>query len=261
MDPRTRKKKDIVIDREPENPLAQYSLASLLDCVDASLRRAGVGPKALKTVPRPDAHEIQLSRLWGERIHDSGEWTRALGQALGTATIDVGAGGACIVFRTPEHESTLEVERLKSQVIAARQAELSARREAERRENQTDKLLECVSEQAKAIRALQAALIARDAGALCMHETHRGVVTDVEGDEVAVTYETEEGSVEQVYQRSQFVQGQLPEVGDAIEAHVLVSREATNMAERWRKLKAEERTDGEEFAAFREKRISGPFSI
>ena len=152
-------------------------------------------------------------------------------------------------------------KRAKSQVIAARRTGLSARREAERLASQSDKLLGCVSEQAKAIRALQAALIARDAGALCMHETHRGVVTDVEGDEIAVTYETEEGPVEQVYERSQFVDGKVPAVGDAIEAHVLVTRDATNMAGRWAKLEAEERADDEEFAAFREKRVSGPFSI
>jgi hypothetical protein len=67
---------------------------------------------------------------------------------------------------------------------------------------------------------LQQALIQRDAGRLAMHEPNGGVVTRVVDGQVTVQYDTPDGPLEQVYDWSQFVGGNLPQEGDRIEAHV-----------------------------------------
>jgi hypothetical protein len=43
------------------------------------------------------------------------------------------------------------------------------------------------------------------------------------GEQVEVTYETLDGPLKQVYDRTQFVPGKVPEEGDAVEAHVIIA--------------------------------------
>src|SRR6266508_1448418 len=53
-------------------------------------------------------------------------------------------------------------------------------------------------------------------------ETHRGVVSEVMGDEVEITYETPAGPLRQIYSSERFVGG-IPNEGDNVEAKVTVT--------------------------------------
>ena len=162
-------------------------------------------------------------------------------------------------LRIRNDELTLENERLKSQLISERRLLLSAQSRGEYLEAQNEKQLEYIGELVKASRAIQAALIGKAQGTIIMHETHRGTATEVEGDEVAVTYETPDGPIEQVYHRSQFVHGDLPEEGDQLEAHVIVTKRRPDPAEPATELNLAEIED--EFRAFDEGNDAGPVAI
>ena len=163
------------------------------------------------------------------------------------------------VLRHRNSELTLHVERLRSELVAAKRSELIARRDAERLEGQNDAQLSCIGELAKTNRAAQEALIAAKEGRICLHETHFGVVAEREGDEVAVVYERPDGEVEQIYDRTQFVDGKLPEVGDNLEAHVIVASRRAGAVPGSIETGTQGKTD--EFSAFREKGVTGPTKI
>ena len=92
-----------------------------------------------------------------------------------------------------------------------------------------------------------------------MHGTHSGVVTDVEGEEIVVVYETDHGPIEQIYDRTQFREGNVPNVGDDVKAHVFVTSGPMDLATRFENADLEDKED--DFAAFREKGVSGPIEI
>ena len=54
-------------------------------------------------------------------------------------------------------------------------------------------------------------------------ESHRGVVSEVLGDEVEITYETPAGPLKQIYSKEQFDGGILPNEGVDVEAKVTIS--------------------------------------
>ena len=54
-------------------------------------------------------------------------------------------------------------------------------------------------------------------------ESHRGVVSEVLGNQVEITYETSAGPLKQIYNREQFVGGVIPNEGDNVEAKVTVT--------------------------------------
>jgi hypothetical protein len=70
---------------------------------------------------------------------------------------------------------------------------------------------------------LQPVLAARAEGRLRMWESYRGAVVDVHGDTVLVQYDVNGSVIEQTYERSQFLAGRLPSVGDELEVHVIVA--------------------------------------
>ena len=149
-------------------------------------------------------------------------------------------------------ELILENQQIKSQLTAERRAIQTAHRNGESIEAHNGQL-------AEALRQLQGALIARDAGRLVMHEKHVGVVVDTEGDEVLVSYETDDEPIEQVYHREQFMHDKLPREGDRVEAHVLVSQAPEDSGKRRDAPSPEEME--EVFRVFREKGISGSVEL
>jgi hypothetical protein len=91
-------------------------------------------------------------------------------------------------------------------------------------------------------------------GEVVLQESHTGVVVAVLGNEVAVQYRVGDRYIEQVYERGQFVNGKLPNVGDVLEACVLVLRKPID----------ENRPDRElsdEFGSFQRRGVKGPFKI
>lgn len=152
-----------------------------------------------------------------------------------------------------------EVERLKSLLIAEKRGNRSQADRLKAMESRLDGALQCISELTTVNRTLHAAVLAGARGALCLHETHRGVVTDVEGDEVVVVYETNDGPLEQVYTRQQFREDKVPDQGDNVTAYVILTRTPKDVEQRFAEMESQEKPD--EFAAFREKGVSGPIEI
>jgi hypothetical protein len=80
-----------------------------------------------------------------------------------------------------------------------------------------------LDEQARANVRLQAALTAQAERRLRMCESYQGDVVDVHEDRVVVIYDVNGNVVEQTYERSQFLDGRLPEVGTELAVHVMVA--------------------------------------
>ncbi len=59
-------------------------------------------------------------------------------------------------------------------------------------------------------------------GHLLIFESYEGVVEHVHSDRVTVVFETDDDVVEHDYDRSQFVDGQFPNVGDRITVYIHV---------------------------------------
>ena len=76
-----------------------------------------------------------------------------------------------------------------------------------------EKLIDCLNDRAKANDCLQSTLISRMDGRLRMAESYEGVVEDVHGDKVLVVYDVNGKIIEQTYEKSQFLDGRLPDVG------------------------------------------------
>ncbi len=89
---------------------------------------------------------------------------------------------------------------------------------------------------------------------LRLTDVHKGVVTEAHGDEIEVVYETDHGELSQVYNRAQFLEKNMPEIGDSIEVRVWLAVVEDP---------SEEDPDPEsyEFKGFRDRGISGPIEI
>lgn len=131
-------------------------------------------------------------------------------------------GGASPIFED-QHRVLLENERLKTQLISEKRALLIARQSEVRLQSENDKLIDGVCELTKVNKILQAVLIAGHQKRVCFHETHVGVVSDSVGEQIEVTYETQDGPLKQIYNRKQFIHQKLPSEGERIEAHVVVA--------------------------------------
>jgi hypothetical protein len=123
----------------------------------------------------------------------------------------------------PGLEFQLENERLKTQMIEQRRALLVARQSNDELNKKNDRLVEIVCDLTKSTQALQRALLAKEDSKICLYETHEGVVSEVVGDQIQVTFETENGPLRQVYHRSQFMGKKLPDEGEIVEANVFLS--------------------------------------
>ncbi len=126
---------------------------------------------------------------------------------------------------TTARELALEGERdelkVRVQLLQSNVAEL--RREVARKTRDVDQLLATLEKsveglkcRSEAERILLALLLGQKTGSLRMFETYEGVVDHVHGDSATVVFETDDDVVEHCYDRGQFVDGQLPKVGDRI---------------------------------------------
>jgi hypothetical protein len=144
-----------------------------------------------------------------------------------------------LIFDSPasrgEGEGTaravVENEVLKTQLIEQRRALRLASKRNEELSNQHGKLVEqqakvvdAICDLTAACIAMQSALIGKQEGRVCLHETHKGVVSAVIGDQLEVTYETPDGPIKQIYSRKQFVEHNVPKEGDALDGYVILTR-------------------------------------
>lgn len=124
----------------------------------------------------------------------------------------------------------IENEVLKSRVSEERRNAARGQREYDQLKGTLDKMLDQLNERARANDTLQGIVLARDAGHLCMQESYRGAVKHVHGDKVVVVFETEDDPLEQIYDRSQFMDGKVPQPGDRVEVFVHAARRGAEHA-------------------------------
>ena len=87
-----------------------------------------------------------------------------------------------------------------------------------------------------------------------MVESYEGVVEHMHGDKVIVVYEIDGGIVEQTYEKSQFMDGVLPEIGTRLAVFVNVAEVQSKPVEP----SAEETERSDEKASDQRKALSGP---
>jgi hypothetical protein len=153
-------------------------------------------------------------------------------EALRTAALGWGSLAARIsqsALSSREQEPIRALDSTITHLIAARREVLSSRRQLEWAEERVRQLESANAKQIDTINslvnkndALHSAVGAVRHGTICMHQSHAGVVTRVIDDEVVVRYDSPDGPLEQVYDRSQFSKGQVPAEGDVVEARVFM---------------------------------------
>ena len=116
-----------------------------------------------------------------------------------------------------------------------------------------EKLIDCLNDRAKANDCLQSTLISRMDGRLRMAESYEGVVEDVHGDKVLVVYDVNGKIIEQTYEKSQFLDGRLPDVATRLAVFVNVAEVQTKPVESG----VEETEPRDDPAATRRKPLSG----
>ena len=149
----------------------------------------------------------------------------------------------------------LENERLKSQLMAQRRALLASKKHQSDLTAQNDRLVDGICDLVKTNKTLQESVLARNDGRICFLENHKGVVSEVFGQQVEVTYEMADGALKQIYKVEQFLQTQLPMEGDSIEALVILAT-----AKREQNLKKEEAFVSD-LPNFGDKAVSGPIYL
>jgi hypothetical protein len=141
-------------------------------------------------------------------------------------------GSSLIIDLKRESEAlSRENARLRARVA---ELALSQKQSRVRRRRLRERLHEFevrLDERAKANDRMQSALIARIEGRLRMCESYQGEVVDVDGDRVVVVYDVKGDVIEQVYERSQFLEGRLPEVGTVLTAYVMAAEVAPQVGE------------------------------
>ena len=141
--------------------------------------------------------------------------------------------------RVVSSESQIEILRrdrdnleTQNQLLQSRVAELrrTAARETQRYDQllvehaelqkRLEKMIDCLNERARANDCLQSILISRMRSHLRMTESYEGVVEDKYDNTVVVVYEVNGRIIEQTYERGQFLDGRLPDVGTRLVAYV-----------------------------------------
>lgn len=185
----------------------------------------------LSLVVAPRSVKLEVLELRRDFRSDAGWWVMAK-KPLRRATSHPPASGESPLAEE-NRRLRARVTQLESRVsslvrIVRRQEHLrdmlrwskGRRKRLEARVNELARLLD---EGAKTIDQLQSAVTARVDTRLRMCQSYEGDVVDVYGDRVVVVYDVDGNVVEQTYERSQFVDGRLPEVDTDLVVHVIVS--------------------------------------
>lgn len=117
----------------------------------------------------------------------------------------------------------VEKETLRSRLAEEQRRAADALAERDRMRKDLDRYLDSHSELAKSVRALQAVLLHERNGTLRMREAYHGRVEQVHDDRAFVTFETEEDPIHHVYEREQFMGGELPEKGLEVTVYVFAA--------------------------------------
>lgn len=176
----------------------------------------------------------------------------------------------------PRHNSGMEEKEARDKQIAllreerdklANQAQLLQSLNAELRRTvaretrrfdqlqcQVDKLIDCVNQRGKANDCLLSGFISRPDSRLRMFQSYEGVTEDAHGDRVVVVYDVDGKIVEQTYEKTQFNDSRMPEVGTRLAVYVIVAEVEPKPIDPG----IEESDPRDESGSTRRKSLSGP---
>jgi hypothetical protein len=170
--------------------------------------------------------------------------------------------GSAAVF--PEGSREKEADRIKeleselrfkeTQLISARREAIIARREAEHFKSENTSIVSNLAGLSAALRNISHVVTGQKAGEPLLHECHKGVVIDVAGDEAAIRFAIGDGFIEQTFAKSQFLNQKLPNIGDVVEACVVILKKARDDSDTREGLP-------NDFGSFQQRGTKGPFSI
>lgn len=203
--------------------LMEFVVRRALVHVDS--RIVGSAPSQILTSSRaPDALADLLEALRGTSSAARGVEMRPVLQLTAEDTDLPGApvtpADRYELVRKERDELFIQNEILKSRVAEERRTAARAQQQYDQLKPSVDKMIDDLRDRGRANQTLQGALIAHHTGRVCMHESYNGVVEGVHADKIVVVYETDDDLLEQVYDRSQFIDGKLPSVGDAVQVFV-----------------------------------------
>ena len=131
------------------------------------------------------------------------------------------AGGAASA--DAENDLRLENERLRTELIEKRREVLLLRQELDRANSLQGRLVDSVCNLTVGNNAAVQALAAEREGRMCLSETLEGVVSRVLGEDIEITYETEDGPLKQVYAMAQFARGKAPAEGETVRTFAFIA--------------------------------------
>ncbi len=137
--------------------------------------------------------------------------------------------------RSENERLRIQVDRLRSQVEMLKSLVAQERRGAAKAVRMHDQLLahhdaaeksllDTLAQRDGAISTIQAALIGKAEGRLCMTEHYHGEVVDVSDNRITAVFHIGDELIEQTYESKQFLDGQLPNKGDELEACVYIAK-------------------------------------
>ncbi len=150
---------------------------------------------------------------WGELLANVAESGALVSSASGTLSREVTS------------ELRLENERLRTELIEKRREVLLLRQELARINRLQEKLIDSTCDFARANATAMHALTADRGGRMCLSESLEGVVTRVLGEEIEITYETDDGPLKQIYRAPQFTRQRAPAEGEAVRTFAFIAAE------------------------------------
>ena len=211
--------------RETEN---EFIVSASLPGVHPEDVEITVAGNVLTIRAESKAEEGKKGEQWHVRERPFGSFQRSLALTVpvdsdkAQARFDQGV----LTLNLPKTGASLHhAEHAESQTKDANEARLH------KLQDRIDELAGRLEEQARTNDRLRSALIARSGSRLRICEMYEGVVADLNGDRVVVVYDVDGSVVEQTYERSQFLEGRLPEVDTELVAYVVVAEIEPRAAE------------------------------
>ncbi|WP_435018533.1 hypothetical protein TA3x_000510 [Tundrisphaera sp. TA3] len=117
-----------------------------------------------------------------------------------------------------------------------------------------DKLIDSLNDRAKTNDCLLSAFVSRPGSRVRMSQSYEGTIEDMYEEKISVLYFIDGSYVEQVYEKNQFLDSRLPEVGARLAVFVIVAEVQNDRAE----LLDQEPDLHDESSNFRRKALDGP---
>src|SRR5579871_5186231 len=116
-----------------------------------------------------------------------------------------------------DNRSLLEMERLKSRLMAERRTASLVRQEADELSKRNADLIATLQRMTETESVLARCVTAKADAKVCLFEKYSGTVSELIGEQVVVVYDAANGeAVKQIYNQEQFIKDRLPREGEEV---------------------------------------------